>query len=425
MPRPTLVLAAAVLTGCVAWWAAHGDQTRAAPVYVLSFGIAFVAYLAALRASRGVSKPALQACLGLAVLWRVALVGAPPLMSDDIYRYVWEGRIQLYGGNPYAWMDRPEAERWLPLRDETWRLMNHKGYTAFYPVLWAMAVRAVVRVHDSIAAMKAFVVLCELATFVVLARLLARRGLAPERLLILAWSPLAIAEIAGGGHNDSLGMLFVSLALLALDSGRPLLAALAGALAFQTKLAPGLAVAAWARRFKWWQIAAAGALVLVLVVPYASAGDGLLRSLSGYGKFWRFNQTLFVPIEALLGPKLAPLAAGLLVGATALTLAGFRIEPVAAGLATTAAILLLSPSVLPWYATWLLPWLVLRDERGALLFTGTVALAYLVYPGWLAGGPWQIGWGLRALEYVPALACAALAIFRARQPSLLQSLGRS
>ncbi len=420
-----MLSALAVLTACVAWWAFHGDQTRQAPAYVLSFALAFAAYLVALGASRGLSARALRLSIGLAVLWRVALVGVPPLMSDDIYRYVWEGRIQLHGGNPYTWTDRPEAERWLPLRDETWRLMNHKGYTAFYPVLWAMAVRAVVAVHDSVAAMKAFVVLCELLTFVVLARLLASRGAPRERLLILAWSPLAIAEIAGGGHNDALGMLFVSLALLALESGRPVLSALLGALAFQTKLAPGLAVAAWIRRFRWWHVLAAVGLAGLVVLPYASAGDGLMRSISGYGQFWRFNQTLFVPLEALMGPKLAPLAAGLLVGLTALSLGWFRVEPVAAGLATTAVILLLSPSVLPWYATWLLPWLVLRDERGALLFTGTVALAYLVYPGWLAGGPWQIGWGLRALEYGPCLALAALSIARARQPSLLQSLGRS
>ena len=55
-------------------------------------------------------------------------------------RYVWEGRIQLHGGNPYAWDDRPErAERWAPLRDEVCRGLNHPNYTAVYPPLWQMA----------------------------------------------------------------------------------------------------------------------------------------------------------------------------------------------------------------------------------------------------------------------------------------------
>jgi hypothetical protein len=76
--------------------------------------------------------------------------------------------------------------------------------------------------------------------------------------------------------------------------------------------------------------------------------------------------------------------------------------------------LLLAPSVLPSYAVWLLPWLVLRDAPGLLLFTGTVQLAYLVYPGWQAGGPWAVGWELRALEYLPCLAVALAATLRAR-----------
>ena len=65
------------------------------------------------------------------------------------------------------------------------------------------------------------------------------------------------------------------------------------------------------------------------------------------------------------------------------------------------ASLLLSPNVLPWYALWLLPLLVVRDEPAALLFTGTVSLAYLVYPAWQSGEPWKLGWGWRALEYLP------------------------
>ena len=69
----------------------------------------------------------------------------------------------------------------------------------------------------------------------------------------------------------------------------------------------------------------------------------------------------------------------------ALGLAWRRTEPVAAAIAVVAASLLLGPNVLPWYALWFLPLLVVRDEPAALLFTGTAALAYLVYPAWQSG----------------------------------------
>jgi hypothetical protein len=62
--------------------------------------------------------------------------------------------------------------------------------------------------------------------------------------------------------------------------------------------------------------------------------------------------------------------------------------------------------VFPWYALWLLPLLTLRDAPAALLFTGTVGFAYLVYPEWRSGERWQVGWGVRALEYLPCLLVA-------------------
>jgi hypothetical protein len=85
-----------------------------------------------------------------------------------------------------------------------------------------------------------------------------------------------------------------------------------------------------------------------------------------------------------------------------------RSDPVAAALAVFVAVLLLSPNVLPWYALWLLPLLVLRDFHPGLLFSGTVGLAYFVYPLWQSGEPWRIGWGIRLLEYAPCLLVAIL-----------------
>ena len=269
-------------------------------------------------------------------------------------------------------------------------------------------------VHDSIAAMKTFLVCCELATWLVLARLLQRRGQPRERLLVLAWSPLALVEIAGSGHNEAFGMLWLGLALLALVAERPLLSALFASAGFMSKFLPGLVAAAWARRYRWWHVAVAGALAAALVVPYLDGRRTMLLSLHKYSQFWTFNETLFAPLELVLGHAGAVRAGALATLVLALALARRRAEPVAAATAVVAASLLLSPNVLPWYALWLLPLLVLRDEPALLLFTGTSALAYLVYPGWLSGEPWKLGWGWRALEYLPCL----LVALRSRQARL-------
>jgi alpha-1,6-mannosyltransferase len=408
-----------VLTACVLAWAVQGDYTRRVGSHLILYGLAFGAYLLALHASRGISPRALRAAVGLAVLWRLALVPAVPLLSDDVYRYVWEGRVQVHGGNPYAWDDRPESPRWEALRDGVWRMVSHREYTAIYPPLWELLCRLIVGLHGSVVAMKAFVVACELALLAVLAGMLRRRGLPPERLLILAWSPLALVEVAGSGHNDAVGVLLLTVSLAALDRGDGLGSAVAAALGAQTKLVPALVALSWLRRYRFWHLVAAIDVALLLLVPYAAAGPGLWMSLGKYGRYWLFNETLFDPLAALAGGHEEGVRlAGVLLAALALALAGRKTEPVAAALVVVTASILLAPNVLPWYGLWLLPFLVLRDAPGALLFTGTVQLAYLVYPEWLSGQRWQVGWGVRALEYGPCLAVALAAWLRQRAARL-------
>ncbi|HSD27590.1 MAG TPA: hypothetical protein VLL75_09820, partial [Vicinamibacteria bacterium] len=328
MRAAVLALSGAAITACVAVWAATGDQTGRVATHLLLYALAFAAYLGALWGSAGLGRRGLAAALAVSGLWRLALVVTPPLLSNDVHRSVWEGRVQAHGGNPYAWSDRPDAPKWAALRDDVWRGLNHPDYTAVYPPAWQLATRAVASVSDSIPAMKGFLVACELLCLVPLAALLKRRGLPRGRLLILAWSPLALVETAGGGHNEAMGALFLVLALAALESGRPLMSALAAAVGFQAKLLPGLVAAAWARRYRASHVAAAAALAVALVWPYRSAGRELFLSLSKYSEVWLFNETLFAPLATVLGSHLAAVRAGsILVVALALALAWRRAEP--------------------------------------------------------------------------------------------------
>jgi hypothetical protein len=127
-------------------------------------------------------------------------------------------------------------------------------------------------------------------------------------------------------------------------------------------------------------------------------------SLGKYAEFWRFNETLFAPLAWAFGHAGAVRAGALFTLLLALALSWRRAEPARAGLLVVTAALLLGPNLLPWYALWLLPFLVLVEAPSLLLFTGTVAVAYLVYPAWQSGERWHLGFGLRALEYGPCLA---------------------
>ena len=414
--RVVLAACGAILTLCVADWATGDTPPFRVGAHLALYAVAFVAYLMALVASPGLSRRGLLVALGVALAWRVALVAAPPF-NDDVNRYVWEGRIQHHGGNPFKWSDRPTVERWAPLRDEVWDGINHRRMPAIYPPLFQLAARGVTAIHDSVTVMKAFLVLCEMVTLGFLAWLLRRRRLPAERLLIMAWSPLALVEIAGAGHNDAFAVMWLVAGLLALDLDRPLLSALAVGAGSMAKLLPGFVAVAWARRYRPWHVMAALGVVVVCVWPYLDAGRTLFHSLSRFARFWRFNETLFAPLAAVLGSHTAAVRAGaVLTLLLALLLAWRRTDTATAAMAVVAASLLLSPNVLPWYALWFLPLLVLRDDPAALLFTGTVSLAYLAYPEYQSGDRWKVGWGVRALEYLPCVVVLLLTHLRRGRP---------
>ncbi len=399
------------MLGACAWqFAQRGDATRAIAPHLAVFGAAFAAYLLALHAAARLELRGrgLHAALLLALAWRGLLVPAPPLLSDDVYRYVWEGRVQRHGGNPYAWSDRPEAARFAHLRDPAWERMNHRDYTAIYPPLWQLAARATSAVHDSVAAFKVLLVGCEALGWLALIALLRARGLPEWRVLIAAWSPLALVEIAGSAHLEPAATLFLPLALLALARGRAGAAALALGAGALVKLLPGLVALAWLRRFRTVHALAPLALAAAVTLPFLDAGGGLVRSAQGYAAFWRFNETGFALLTALAGETRAPQIAAVLALLLALGLGWRGVEPARAALAVVAAFLLLGPSSLPWYALWLLPLLVVVEAPALLLLTGTIALAYLALPGWQSGEAWQLPWAWRALEYGPCAAVAAV-----------------
>ena len=409
-----LALAGGVLTAAVASWTRNAPPSERVAPFLAEWGLAFAAYLVALHAARrGLPPRVLAAALGAALAWRLLLVVGPPLISDDVYRYVWEGRIQAHGGNPYRYVDRPAAERWEPLRDPVWERVNHKGLAAIYPPLFQLLARASVAVWDSVTALKLLSLAGELVALAALGVCLRARGLPSSRLLILAWSPLAIVEIAGSGHNDALGLACVAVALAALDRGRPALAGAAVGAGVAVKLLPGLVAVAWLRRFRVRDVALALLVVGVTALPFLDAGAGMFTSIDRYSRFWRFNETLFAPLADLVLDHGGAVRAGAVAASLlALGLGLARADAALSGLLVVAAWLLLGPNVLPWYALWLLPFLVLRLEPGSLLFTGSVALAYLVYPDWQSGERWEVGWGVRALEYAPCLVVALLGRLR-------------
>jgi hypothetical protein len=231
----------------------------------------------------GTSRRAVLAIAALAVVMRVTVVLAPPYLSADIYRYVWDGRVEAAGFNPY--LHRPADPQLEALRDHDIypRIASPYAPTIYPPVAQAVFL-VVARISPSVTAMKVAMVLFDLLGLVILARLLALEGLPAGRFLVYAWHPLPIWEFAGSGHIDAVLVAGVLAALWAARERRAGLTGLFLAAATLTKFYPMILAPALYRRWDWKMPAVFAAAIVVAYLPFLSAGSQLLGFLPGYAR---------------------------------------------------------------------------------------------------------------------------------------------
>ena len=374
-------------------------------------GGASLAYVAALlllaRGAHGTRRQ-LAACLLIAVAGRFLLAGAAPIASDDVYRYLWDGRVQRHGYNPYAAAPADPALAALHTADTRRIDPTSAVLPAIYPPGAQLFLRAVTGIDESVAAVVAAIVACDLLVMLLLWRWLAAAGRSPWWVLAYAWHPLPAVEGAAAGHIDLLGTLLVLAAAAALQARRTLAAALALAAAFSVKFLPlVLAPLLWGR-VRVRDVLAAAALVALLYLPFMGGTPLPIGSLPQYAAQWRFNGPLFAWIEAGAGTAAAfALAVGAGLAAAAAARARLPATAPEAWAWPLAATLLLLPTVYPWYLVWLVPFLTGPRTWPLLVWTLTVPLTYIVWASQAAGTGWVLPVWVEPVEY--GLLAAALA----------------
>jgi len=363
---------------------------------------------------------------GVAVAGRVALFPLPPHFSDDIWRYLWDGRVAINGINPYS--HPPDAAALETLRSSWHHLINHPSIPTIYPPGAQVVFVLLAVLGPGVLLYKAAWIGADLGVGRILERLESDGDGPGLASFLWLWSPLVLVEVAWSGHMDPVGILPMVAALLFLrpggrpgpdpaprgaagsgDSGRrrDLIAGALLGLGAAVKFAPAAALPAlWRRR--GGRAALVGLLVpALLALPYLWAGAGLLDGLGEYTARWRFNAGLFLPLETLLGSSAARAAA---VGApgVAAAWAAWRRWPVDRALLwALGAGLLLAPTLHPWYLLWILPLAALRRSPAWILFTATVFLAYFGHDVYRATGDWPEPLLLRVLIHGPVLLALA------------------
>jgi len=358
--------------------------------------------------------------VAFAILFRLSILFAPPYLSDDIYRYVWDGRVQAAGINPYRYI--PAAPELAHLRDETiYPKINRKDWAhTIYPPVAQVVFLLTTRISESVTWMKATMLLFELITIWAVAQLLTLLGRPRQLLLMYAWHPLVVWEFAGSGHVDAISICFIALALLAWQKRSDLGAGVALACATLVKLFPVVLVPAILKRDRWLIAPILAVTIIAGYLVYLSVGPAaVFGSLPGYTQergLFTGQQFYALSLAHKLGlelPSLAYLIAVMLVmSALGLwVLVRGRSEDYLkhALVLATATTVLFAPHF-SWYFCWLALFLCFTPRLS--IFYLTIA-SLLLYATWLGDSPGEM-FLINSLIYLPALLIGIIEFFRGR-----------
>ena len=185
--------------------------------FLVGLAIAGIAYLLAVREffrTRLFPRQVVFTCLALAALWRIPFLIMPPGSDDDIHRYLWDGRVQRLGYNPYSVI--PADPALAGLHTPETRGLNNPEVPSPYPAGAQLFFRAVTAIHESISAFKIAFVVCDFAIVLLLVNVLRRSSQGEHWVLAYAWHPLLATNVAGSGHIDILGVLLLLVSAAAL-----------------------------------------------------------------------------------------------------------------------------------------------------------------------------------------------------------------
>jgi hypothetical protein len=355
----------------------------------------------------------LVAALLFAVAFRIPLAAPGVGADNDMVRYMYDGRLQRLGINPFDVVPADPAVAWTHT-EETRKMPSIRARTP-YPAAAQLFFRGVVTIWESSRMMKWALVVCDLLTIWVLIAWLRQTSRSPWLSLLYAWNPLVILEVAHSGHIDALGALWIAISAWLLSTGRTMGSSVAFVLAVATKLLPIVLVPLYWKRIRVRDAAVAALVLAALYFPFRSAGLLPLGAVPNVVAFIRFNGPLFKGLAAAFTPQGAAVVA-LLGGLAVAAWMRWRREAgdPAAWAWPMAVSLAAAPVIYPWYLLYFTPFLFTRATIPLVVWTYSVIPVYIVWYLSKRGHRWFVPWPVVLVEFAVVLLVLALPLVRRR-----------
>lgn len=360
------------------------------------------------------------------ILFRLVFLFSLPALSNDFFRFVWDGRLIINGLNPFLHLPRDIINQPVGiLIDPGWELFegmghlqpeNYSCYPAFNQFLFGLA--SLIFPHSiigNVVMLRLIIVLFDVATFFFIKKILTRLGMNKRLAFLYFLNPLTIIELTGNLHFEGVMIFFLAASLYCLIKTRYTLSALLLAFSVSVKLIPLIFLPLFFRKLGWKKSVIYYLTVFIvtglLFLPFIDQGliSNIFSSLDLYFRSFEFNASIYYIVReigyavkgwniiATAGPAMA-----VLVFLSVVSLAIFRKNENNKALITSmlfavAIYYFLSTTVMPWYVLTLLFLSVFTPYRFVLLWSFTLILSYKTY----SNPVWQENLWLNIIEYVP------------------------
>ena len=351
---------------------------------------------------------ALFMILGATVVFRLFFLPLSPTLSEDVYRYQWEGRVVRAHLNPYTVYPAMPGLIWA--QDAEHPVKTGKTTPTLYPPISEVVFSWV---HTAAGYKRLFTAL-DLATVALLLFILSAANRPLQHVLIYAWNPAVLIAFSLSGHNDSLAIAtLLGAVIFLIIGGRDVLSIGFLAISTLSKFFPIILLPAFLRRSRWGFAGIFAGVILLGYLPFLSARGHLFRGLSDFAGQWEGNDSLFrLFLAAGNTAHQAQFVAGVILLVLIVYVLKSRMDIFCEGLVILTGLLFLSSNAFPWYFTWIVPFLCLSPSPALLLMTVTCVMGYSPVIGYAAGGSFSNSPLMQVLEYLPVFALLGFEVAR-------------
>ena len=413
-------------------WIGYGTVRSDFVQLVVLFGFLSGLYILALY--RKIFDVGFPLILGSAMLLRASLMFMTPNLTDDYFRFIWDGLLFANGYNPYLILPSQfinSSHAVTGITNSLYAGLNSPNYYTAYPpvcefIFGLSAKLAGGNILGNVIIIRLVILLAEFGVIIFLHRLASKLAVSPKVVAIYAFNPLVIIELTGNLHLEAVMLLFLVLAIYLLVLRKQLYAAASFGLAVSVKLLPLIFLPLLIKRLGLAKstifYTVVGTTFIVLFLPFYSVDliPNFLSSLRLYFQTFEFSASLYYLLRwigyqfagyniiATLGTVLAIVIFLTIIAIAVREKTVTWLSLFHGMLMCLTAYFLFATTVHPWYITSLVLISLFTSYRYPILWSVVIILSYAAY----RTVPYSENLWLVAVEYMVILSCMGYELFR-------------